>query len=53
MFSPLAEDLLPLGDSAREIVVREVEPLRGALDSALVEHQHVIYERFLRLPVEL
>jgi glutathione S-transferase len=53
LFSPLPEPLLPLPDGVREHVLREAEPLRGALDPVLVEHQHAIHRRFLRLPVEL
>ncbi len=53
MFSPLPEDVLPLKNSVREMVLREAEPLREALDSALLDHQHAIYQQFLRLPVEL
>lgn len=53
MFSPLPQDLLRLTDSVRDLILREAEPLSGALDPALLGHQHGIYRRFLRLPVEL
>jgi glutathione S-transferase len=53
LFSPLPGDLLPLPEAVRENVLREAEPLKGALDPLLLEHQHAIYHRYLRLPVEL
>ena len=53
LFAPLPQDELPLPDVVRATVLREAEPLRGALDPLLLEHQHGIYRRFLRLPVEL
>ncbi len=53
LFSPLPEDMLPLEDGVRATLLREAESLQGALDPVLLEHQHAIYQRFLRLPVEL
>ena len=53
LFSPLPGDLLPLPEDVRATVLREAEPLRGSLDPILLEHQHAIYHRYLRLPVEL
>lgn len=52
LLSPLPEDLLPLPDAVREGVLREAEPLQDALDPILLQHQHAIHRRFLRLPVE-
>jgi glutathione S-transferase len=53
LFSPLPGDLLPLPEDVRARVLREAEPLTRALDPLLLEHQHAIYRRWLRLPVEL
>lgn len=53
LFSPLPGDLLPLEEDIRARVLREAQPLKGALDPLLLEHQQAIYRRFLRLPVEL
>jgi glutathione S-transferase len=53
LFSPLPGDLLPLPEDVRANVLREAEPLKGALDPVLLEHQHAIYHRCLRLPVDL
>jgi glutathione S-transferase len=53
LFSPLPADLLPLTEAVRTELLRQVEPLREALDPILVDHQQALYQRFLRLPVEL
>lgn len=53
LFSPLPGDLLPLPEDVRAEILREAEPLKGGLDPVLLEHQQAIYQRCLRLPVEM
>ena len=53
LFAPLPNEMLPMPDALRTIVVSEAQPFRDALDPILLKHREFVYTRFLRLPIEL
>lgn len=53
LLSPLPDEELPLAAAVRQAILDQAEPLRSALDPALLAHQRLIHRRFLRTPIEL
>lgn len=53
LVSPLPDDRMPLEPEVRRAFTADDPHVRLALDPLLLEHRDAIYERWLRLPVEL
>jgi glutathione S-transferase len=53
MVALLPPDKLPLPDALRAAFTLDVPEIAAALTPALVRHRDWIYERYLKLPVEL
>lgn len=53
LVSPLSEDRMPLTPEVRRAFTADDPQVRLALDPLLLEHRDRVYERYLRLPVEL
>jgi glutathione S-transferase len=51
MFAPLPEDVCPMSPALRRLYGTVEEPIRSALDPALLAHRDFVYARHLELPL--